>query len=136
MIICVPSRKYHWKLKIVKSSHSFPHINIGIIEADEAMTSKSEYWWLRAYGYSYFTDGDIYHVFEYSHYGPRYGSEGDIIDVYLDLTQNNNYIAFGKNDEKFGKAFNVESDTNYKLAVGLNPERDTIVRLLSLDVGY
>ena len=51
----------------------------------------------------------------------KYGSavkDRDIIDVWLDL-KNDNCLSFGKNNEKYGKAFDIPCDKKFRLAVNV-----------------
>ena len=51
----------------------------------------------------------------------QYGAdleEDDIIDIYLDLKEHHD-LSFACNQDHYGKAFDVEQNTKYKLALSL-----------------
>ena len=55
-----------------------------------------------------------------------------MIDVWLDL-KDKYELSFAKNDNAFGKAFNMKQSTDYKLAIGMYGSVTT-VEILSFDV--
>ena len=68
------------------------------------------------FGYSYFETGCIFHDNQYDkEYGDEF-SDGDVVEVYLDL-KNQMALSFGINENKFAKAYNVDGEKIHKLAV-------------------
>ena len=130
LLDATPGRKYHWKIKILDEMSG----NIGIIEADKyiSFSKGTDGWWYYPYGYAYYSGKDLYNDYEnttYIVYGEEYDVD-DIIDVWLDLKDNYD-LSFGKNEKKFGKAFDLKKDTTYKLAIGLYSGG---VRLMSFEI--
>ena len=116
-IIAKPGNKYHWKVHVVSGCSS---INIGVIEADEAHKNVDKYWWNQGYGYSYFQVGLLFNGYLDENDDPSYGgyiSDDDIIDVWLDL-KDHYQLSFAKNDENYGKAFDMKQNMDYRFSVG------------------
>lgn len=118
---------YHWKIEVVEGND----VNLGVIFNDACKKNKKEMWWLADEGYSYWgDDGQIYHSDKYKKYGEKYGA-GDVIDIWLNLKKFN--ISFAKNDERYGKAFKVDKEQTYRLAVGVSGHPHTL-KLIAFDV--
>ena len=130
MIEAYPGCTYHWKLKLIEED---TEPNIGIIESTKHKESAStdNGWWNESFGYSLFQDGDIYH---HEHWGPYAVAIGknDIVDIFLDLKENYE-ISFAVNDKKYGKAYDVNKETNYRLAIGLYNGK---ISLISFEISY
>lgn len=124
-----PGRSYHWKLKVIVDLGS--DLNIGIIKANECENTITSNFSAEGYGYSYYAGGRMRHDFENKRYGNKYG-QGDIIDIWLDLTKYKNTLSFGVNDEKF-RNIKVAGVTDYKLAIGMYglPKK---IKLLSFEI--
>eukprot|EP01084_Bolivina_argentea_P308125 532700_1 len=87
---------YHWKVQIVEGND----IHLGVIFSNKCKkTSYKSDCWSTEEGYSYCSNGKVYHSRKYKKYGKKYGA-GDVIDVWLNLKKYN--ISFAKNDEKYG----------------------------------
>eukprot|EP01084_Bolivina_argentea_P308124 532696_1 len=87
---------YHWKVQIVEGND----IHLGVIFSNKCKQKSYESdWWSTEEGYSYCSNGKVYHSRKYKKYGKKYGA-GDVIDVWLNLKKYN--ISFAKNDEKYG----------------------------------
>ena len=113
LIEAVPGCIYHWKIKLIEvGGHS---VNIGIVEADKMETQDAAYFWGYEYGYSYYKDGQTWHNNKGKYYGDPIGKD-DIIHIWLDLKDKYD-LSFDKNGKKYGKAWDVNHDTTYKLAV-------------------
>ena len=115
--IAGPGQKYHWRIKLMNQDTNSIKVNIGIIEKDY-VNLNWELWCCSGFGYSYYTDGKIYHD---SYNGDRYGEPfgvNDVIDVWVDLKK---YyaISWSKNGQHFGKGFDVKRRTDYRLAIGI-----------------
>ena len=128
-VTTITGKKHHWRLKIFEISS----INLGIIEADKHVNNQDVAWWCYCYGYSYWSgNGQTYHDGNRNAYGTCYGKH-DIIDMWLDLTQNKGQLFFAKNDEKFGKAFDVKESRDYRLAIAMYGSPNKL-ELLSFDI--
>ena len=55
------------------------------------------------------------------------------MDVFLDL-KDKAELSFGKNQERFDKAFDLKTDTNYKLAVSLKNTSE--IEMISFQISY
>ena len=136
-VIAKPGHLYHWRIKVMEKKKD-NHLNIGIIEANkfEYCLEVDDPWYITPYGYSYFAgDGFIYNETEsncYWPYGDAYG-EDDIIDIWLDLRDNKNELSFEKNNKKYGKAADVDSFKNYKLAIAMYGDEKKI-GLMSFEI--
>ena len=116
-----PGHKYHWKIQALDGMKGG---NVGIIKANACSSYKYETnanWWGDTAGYAYYSvTGALYHNYQRTSsrpYADGFGTN-DIIDVWLDL-KDNYTLSFGKNGKSYGKAFDVNRDMTYKLAVGL-----------------
>ena len=80
--------------------------------------------------------GRLYHDTRhrpFKQYGEIFG-EGDVIHVWLDLKENND-LSFGRNGKNLGKAFDIKSNTNYRLAIGVNGlEVDCNIEIVEFDI--
>ena len=115
-IIAKPGYKYHWQVHVVSGVSD---INIGVIEADKAQKSVDKYWWNEGYGFSYFFLGQLYNGNWDEDDDRSYGrilGDGDIIDVWLDL-KDHYQLSFGKNEEDYGKAFDMKQKMDYRFSV-------------------
>ena len=130
-VIACPRRKYHWKLVIIDR---YTSANIGVIESDKCKEWISKFWWNNPFGFSYYHTGSVFSgTDEGMKSDIEFGEEfkkGDIIHIYLDLKDNYD-IGWGRNAKQFQKAFNVNKDTDYRLAVSLN---SGTVDLISLEI--
>lgn len=128
-IIAKPGYKYHWKIETVESERYDG--NIGIVEADQVIETNG-LWWGTQYGWSYFTDQAVYHGTKHHIYGDSYITKGDIVDIWLDLKENEG-LSFSKNNTKFAKAYDMDRDKSYRLAIGLFRGKVKIVSFEILD---
>ena len=127
LVTATPGRKYHWRFKVIDAGDK--QLNIGIIEAKKSTIKHLDsYYWGYQYGYSYHANtGELWHngCGITTSQVNKYGS-GDIIDMWLDLTQNKNEIMFQKNQPKTYLWVNntiVFASTDYKLAIGISGNR-------------
>ena len=125
-INAIKGYQYHWKIKLLKQERC---MNLGIVESDEVLKDEStsifRYFWTTKIGYSWYSkDGRIWHEGIDKSYGEGTYGTGDIIDVWLDF-KNDTALSFGKNGNKFEKAFDVNPDKAYRLAIGVHGRRDT-----------
>ena len=133
-MVATPGRRYHWKIHCLKMDRR-TRLHFGIIKADKCDGMTEEYWWCKKFAYSYYRAGTIYSGSIrriYKDYGSKF-EEGDIIDIWLDLKENND-LSFGRNDKHFGKAFDVASDTEYRLAVGTNGRLDFKLNIIDFEI--
>ena len=135
-IIANPGRKYHWKFQVLKATpaQNMLFVNIGVIEDGEAVQGALDhYWWTESYGYSFFSSGSVWNnhkSFTPDGYTDKMEFE-DEIHVWLDLKTDGDYhIKFGRNEEVFGKAFDMKQNTNYRMAVSICEGK---VKLLSFE---
>ena len=113
LLEAIPGCIYHWQIKLLELSGQ--SVNIGIVEADKIQYQNAAYFWGYEYGYSYYQDGQTWHNNKRKSYGDSF-SKDDIIHIWLDLKDNYD-LSFDKNGKKYGKAWDVNQDTTYKLAV-------------------
>lgn len=112
LVDAVPGHKYEWKIKLFEDTDM---VNIGVVELTKENKWKDG-WWGTKFGYSYFETGCIFHDNQYDEeYGDEF-SDGDVVEVYLDL-KNQMALSFGINGNKFAKAYNVDGEKIHKLAV-------------------
>ena len=72
-------------------------------------------WWNQDHGYSYWSeDGSIFHNDEDRDYGEQLDQD-DIVDIWLDLKDGKRELSYARNNQHFGKAFDVKEATEYKL---------------------
>ena len=117
---CEAPYKYHWTLKIVAKltdvSNAWPPL-VGI--QNDAQTKRTD---------DYFTSGTSTYALICGHakltvdgscgksYGAKWTKEGDVLDIYLDMTKRT--LSFGINGTKYGVAHNVNAG-KYRLALSL-----------------
>ena len=116
--IATEGRKYYWKIELCGTG-GFRGFNIGVIEANKAKEHMETGWWGRSYGYSWYQNGQVFNKKlsgGNKQYGQSYGRRGDIIHVWLDMKENGE-LSFGKNERRYGKAFDIDCDKRYRLCV-------------------
>ena len=135
LIIATPGRKYHWKIKFVKKKQDYFRTNIGVINTTNApYVSKHGSWWNAKGAYSYYDfNGDVYSGdFPAKRYGETYKC-GDTIDIWLDLRDDKNTIAWDKNGRKSDKEVKVAPNTDYRFVMTTTPGE---IQLILLEVSY
>ena len=113
-VVASAGRLYHWKIRILSGTQS---VNIGLLELSKCKHNATN-WWCFENGYSFYTAGELYN---YGQPTRKYGNEiqdDGVVDVWLDLKEKNN-LSFGQNGASFGKAFDINPDIQYKLAVSI-----------------
>ena len=134
-ILAVPGRKYHWTIEIKKASNKL--INIGIVEESQCKDLYDKYWWGIKSAYTYYGhsgsifSGSLTDQWGSKEYGQEFG-KGDVIHIWLDLKENND-LSFGKNENEYGKAFDMDLGKNYRLGVSM---RDGEISIVSFDIEY
>ena len=103
-------------------------INLGIVEANKWKDAMGEYWWWQHYGFSYYSNGMIYRQSGSQKYGDKI-KVNDIIHIHLDLKDDYD-ISWRQNDTNYGKGFDVQKQTEYRLAIGFYEGK---IELLSFD---
>ena len=116
-IDAISGHKYHWKLQLLEESK----IKVGIVEADKlkqypGFFNENHHWWLRSWGYAYYYKSYILHDTMKKKYGEQL-ERGDVIEMWLDLEKNYD-LSYVVNDTEYGKAFDVDKDKTYRLAIG------------------
>ena len=123
-IMAMPSRKYYWKLKLVKGCAHF-----GIIEQEWCAVAMKQniMWWTKSVGYSYFNGnhncGVLYHDTQVKF--DKNSRRVDTIEIWLDLKRTLT-LAYAINGDassecfKLDRYFFVKANTIYKLAIALH----------------
>lgn len=122
---------YHWRVKVIEGNGKDLDMNIGVIDASQCVKSlqKKWAWFLKDYGYSYWSKDGKFYQESTSIFGKIYGESyaaNDIIDVWLDLRDGINELSFSKNNKNFGKAVNVKDSVDYSLAITMRGDQKKI----------
>ena len=111
---------FHWRnIKILEISDA-QHVNIGILDIRFDSTH-SDCFWESEHGWSWYSGkwalwhNDTHYAVKDDDYDDPY-TVGDTVDIWLDI-KNDNSLAFGKNGKKYNKAFDIDPNETYRLAI-------------------